>query len=112
MIGFTDVRFTAAALKFGKALSHIVVNVLLHPHRRGKWPLRRPSWTRSVASSAIGIEHLESSALSATSDPRRLSLASFGKQSAWRGRRHGLYTLLLSSVLDAHAHSSQTRLHL
>jgi len=40
MTGFTDVRFTAA-LNFGKALSHILVNGLLQSHRRGRWPLRR-----------------------------------------------------------------------
>jgi len=39
------------------------------------------------------------------------SFGSLPKAVGLTGRRRGLYTLLLS-LLDAHAHSSQTRLHL
>src|SRR5215470_17602812 len=51
MIGFTDMRSTPA-LNFGKALSHIVVNGLLQPHRRGESFVRHSGPNSDCLSSA------------------------------------------------------------
>ena len=70
MTGFTDVRFIAA-LNFGRAISHILVNGLLQSHRRGRWPLTRtPSGKRTGA--------------------LRVTLVSGGR-SLWRRDRKGAY---------------------